>query len=495
MGNCSTLDSNLQIILEDFRSCTQDLQKPSNFSDKLAPSPQNYPQKTLETSLKLNEYEEDSLMKLEEPYVKYIENFAVATEENKEQILDFKLLSVKRESLRSLASETCLQEKTGPGLEESLQENINPENLEKCSNIYEPSIEPMNKDQMYSSCYKLPNTNKNILNTCNNDLLRASVLSNVYNNTIKLDLSLRSPLKASKTSSFFSPFKKMPQSFQAFKEAEGSKARFFKQTLAKMGPFSYALSEEFLRENPSFHEFLQQAKNFPVSLAKTLENGAIYTGQWKNGQRNGQGKQVWLDGSYYEGYWFQDKAHGKGRLVHMQGTIYEGYWLFDQAHGPGAYYTEEGSFYQGNWYADKQHGLGLEKWASGASYEGSYFMGMKHGRGCFVWEDGSKYQGEFHENLIQGKGKYFWGDGREYNGEWVSNRMNGKGIFKWPDGRIYSGQFENDEKHGIGTFFWPDGSMFKGFWVRGKEHGQGKFIDQEGKVKNGIWENGQPVSL
>lgn len=39
---------------------------------------------------------------------------------------------------------------------------------------------------------------------------------------------------------------------------------------------------------------------------QTLANGAIYTGQWLNGMKDGYGQQVWPDGSKYEGEWKND---------------------------------------------------------------------------------------------------------------------------------------------------------------------------------------------
>jgi len=42
----------------------------------------------------------------------------------------------------------------------------------------------------------------------------------------------------------------------------------------------------------------------------TLRNGATYTGQWLDGQRDGIGTQLWPDGSRYEGQWRNDKANG-----------------------------------------------------------------------------------------------------------------------------------------------------------------------------------------
>jgi len=69
-----------------------------------------------------------------------------------------------------------------------------------------------------------------------------------------------------------------------------------------------------------------------------LENGSIFMGQWKHGQRHGRGKQLWYywllfklfilrkDGSIYEGYWKDNMAHGKGRLIHSDADVYEGDW-------------------------------------------------------------------------------------------------------------------------------------------------------------------------
>ena len=42
----------------------------------------------------------------------------------------------------------------------------------------------------------------------------------------------------------------------------------------------------------------------------TLENGAIYEGEWFNGLRDGKGLQKWLDGSCYDGHWVDGKACG-----------------------------------------------------------------------------------------------------------------------------------------------------------------------------------------
>ena len=137
-----------------------------------------------------------------------------------------------------------------------------------------------------------------------------------------------------------------------------------------------------------------------------LENGAIYSGYWKDNLRHGKGVQQWVDGSIYFGYWKNDQTNGKGRLVHADEDVYEGTWLNDKADGYGTYIHNDGAKYIGGWSEDRQHGKGVEEWMDGAKYAGDYFQGKKHGKGKFTWSDKSEYEEDFTENNIQGVGKY-----------------------------------------------------------------------------------------
>lgn len=230
-----------------------------------------------------------------------------------------------------------------------------------------------------------------------------------------------------------------------------------------------------------------------VLQAITLENGAIYSGEWKNGFRDGKGVQTWPDGSKYEGDWIEDKANGKGRLSHADGDIYEGDWVNDKANGEGTYMHANGAKYVGQWKDDKQHGHGLETWPDGAKYEGEYKEGKKHGKGKLYFADGSWYDGTFDNNDIHGVGVYVWPDERRYEGEWYRNKMHGKGKTTWPDGRSYVGEYEDDKKHGNGTFEWQDGRKYKGDWRNGKQHGKGLYINQNGEEREGEWFEGKRI--
>ena len=68
----------------------------------------------------------------------------------------------------------------------------------------------------------------------------------------------------------------------------------------------------------------------PILGPYQYSNGAVFTGQFKNGIRWGEGRQIWEDGSTYEGQWENDKLNGYGRLITCRGDVYEGEWIDSQ---------------------------------------------------------------------------------------------------------------------------------------------------------------------
>jgi hypothetical protein len=99
---------------------------------------------------------------------------------------------------------------------------------------------------------------------------------------------------------------------------------FTREVLDRLGEFNYNEHE------PEVQRKLQEFKGLPAYGPVEMENGALYIGQWKNGQRHGKGKQIWSDGSQYEGFWANDMANFRGRLIHSDGDVYEGLWLNDK---------------------------------------------------------------------------------------------------------------------------------------------------------------------
>mmetsp|Transcript_40053 Transcript_40053/g.29552 ORF Transcript_40053/g.29552 Transcript_40053/m.29552 type:complete len:134 (+) Transcript_40053:91-492(+) len=81
-------------------------------------------------------------------------------------------------------------------------------------------------------------------------------------------------------------------------------------------------------------------------------SGAVYSGDWKGGFRDGTGTMKWADGAVYTGHWKDNHACGKGKFEHVSGDVYEGSWKRDCAHGDGKYKSVEGCIYKGQWVED-----------------------------------------------------------------------------------------------------------------------------------------------
>ena len=154
--------------------------------------------------------------------------------------------------------------------------------------------------------------------------------------------------------------------------------------------------------------------------------GAKYSGNCRNGAREGFGVMIWKDGARYEGQWLNNKAHGFGKFIHADGDVYEGYWKNDRANGKGTYTQASGARYEGEWENDIQHGFGKEVWKDGSCYEGSYVCGKKQGK----------------ERVIRNQG-YGKGCGKAREGQ-MDRRTNGRRE-KWPDGQ--KGKQIGTEKH------------------------------------------------
>ena len=107
-------------------------------------------------------------------------------------------------------------------------------------------------------------------------------------------------------------------------------------------------------------------KNFSVSGKElTKEINEVYKGDWKNGQRHGQGKMTWaipesaFPKSWYQGSWQNNKFHGWGSYTHSNGDKYEGNWNNYKKHGQGTFTWYDGSYYVGEFKHDSQHGYGV----------------------------------------------------------------------------------------------------------------------------------------
>lgn len=112
--------------------------------------------------------------------------------------------------------------------------------------------------------------------------------------------------------------------------------------------FTYEESKETISSKKAFNPDQRRERRAPY----TFKSGAVYSGEWKGGFRDGFGEQQWPDGARYEGEWRENRAHGKGQFVHVDGDVYDGQWANDKANGLGVYMHVNGAKYEGMWRDD-----------------------------------------------------------------------------------------------------------------------------------------------
>jgi len=110
------------------------------------------------------------------------------------------------------------------------------------------------------------------------------------------------------------------------------------------------------------------------SSATEPEPEGIYTGNYANGKREGEGRCTYDDGRIFAGQWVQNKIRGAGRMAWPNGQVYEG-----------------------QYQDDKRSGIGCIRWADGRSYQGQWVKGKQHGHGTYTNQEGLAWAGEWSE--------------------------------------------------------------------------------------------------
>ena len=158
------------------------------------------------------------------------------------------------------------------------------------------------------------------------------------------------------------------------------------------------------------------------------KNGAVYTGNVKEGKPHGTGKMVWSNGESFEGKWENGKRI-EGRCLYKNGNIFEG--IYGLANDGKTSIPLKGKMTRK--YGPVEEGDFVPK--------GSNKFRLKNG--TITYYDGSVFEGEIFEN----------------------SRMNGKRTYK--DGRVDEGEFRDNKRHGICKSTFPDGKVQDGLWISG----------------------------
>jgi len=136
-----------------------------------------------------------------------------------------------------------------------------------------------------------------------------------------------------------------------------------------------------------------------------LDPGVRYTGEMRDGWRNGQGKITFPSGNTYEGGFVNSQFSGRGLYIFPDGQRVEGQFRDGNANGPCEITS-----------------------ATRVRLSGQCVDGELEGQGTMQYPDGGRYDGGFAKSLSSGQGVYI-GPKRQFRQV---------GFFK--EGRLFSGR-------------------------------------------------------
>lgn len=213
--------------------------------------------------------------------------------------------------------------------------------------------------------------------------------------------------------------------------------------------------------------------------------GAVYEGEWKEGERSGKGMERYPIGNVYEGQFAFDKREGLGTMWYPGGDTYEGFYRAGKKDGRGKYRSASGALYEGEYKADLRDGQGKERYPDGSVYEGGFKAGKRAGLGTMRYASGDVYVGPWKRDLRDGKGTFQYAGGARYEGEYKSGVMDGRGTYRFADGSVYVGEYKGGKREGRGVYRFSDGAVYEGEYKAGAMEGFGTYQYVDGRAEVG----------
>ena len=253
-------------------------------------------------------------------------------------------------------------------------------------------------------------------------------------------------------------------------------------------------------------------------------SGAVYIGEFKNGEIHGVGVCHYSDGSKYQGQWVYRYPEGRGTRTYADGTKRTGLWKMGQPvdendnildeyiteNDPQSYGLEMQS---GCISGDCENGRGTYAYPNGSKYEGTFKNGQPNGSGVYTYPNGERYVGIFRDGFQHGLGKLYrqneilegvWEEG-EYVGKPQKEKpetgcvsgdcIDGFGTFVFRDGSRYIGSFKDKKQEGKGAMSYANGDKYTGDWKAGIYDGEGTLYLQNGSKVSGLWRSGVYAGL
>ncbi|NQY74905.1 MAG: hypothetical protein HRT90_09115, partial [Candidatus Margulisbacteria bacterium] len=94
-------------------------------------------------------------------------------------------------------------------------------------------------------------------------------------------------------------------------------------------------------------------------------DGAVYDGEWKEGEMHGRGKMTYASGAVYDGERKKGKRHGRGKMTYADGEVYDGEFKNGLRHGDGISVYPDGSEYKVEYYLNQSIKSTSEKKGTG----------------------------------------------------------------------------------------------------------------------------------
>ena len=124
--------------------------------------------------------------------------------------------------------------------------------------------------------------------------------------------------------------------------------------------------------------------------------------------------EIWLEDGIYVGGAVNKVPHGEGTITYFEDVPslqnYTGEWREGVKQGFGKMNWKDGDRYRGDWRNDLPEGKGEYQWANGNKFVGQFHQGLPSGEGVFETRNGDVFVGNLRNGLPSGKGKISFHD-------------------------------------------------------------------------------------
>lgn len=159
-------------------------------------------------------------------------------------------------------------------------------------------------------------------------------------------------------------------------------------------------------------------------------NKDTYSGDFKNGLKEGSGTYTFNNGDKYIGQFKNNLQHGIGKTEYAKGGKYNGRYENGTRHGEGVYVYANGDIYSGSWKNGKKHGKGTYI-VNNCKLEGNNYMKVAgewiNGditEGKWIFPNKTYYEGIFEKNMPKNKGKWVFANGDNVLGRYFHSQAN-----------------------------------------------------------------------